>query len=328
MRQIHRQSGLRPGPLAIAIVAALAAPAAVFAQGSGTTGATVLQMLAGGRASAMSGAYTAATLDADVLFYNPAGAASLAAAASVSYQRHVEDIGLATGAGAYRFGNIVLGASAIFLDYGEIREFIPDPDFGGQTGIPTGNMVGASEVAARLTGALPLADGRLNIGASLGYVSTDLAGTGRGTPFLDVGGQYLLSGLTLGAAVRNIGGALSGSGVADADLPMEARLGAMYQFARETGFGGAVSADLVSGINGGTTGLIAGFEAGLLPRAASRVGAVARVGYDTGVGEAGQGALALGGGVSLGPLAVDYAWQNFDLFGSLHRIGVRWSRLP
>jgi hypothetical protein len=328
MRQVDRKTGVRPGPLAIAIAAALAAPAAALAQGSGTTGATILQMLAGGRASAMSGAYTAATLDADVLFYNPAGAASLGAAASVSYQRHVEDIGLSTGAGAYRFGNIVLGASAIFLDYGEIREFIPDPDFGGQTGIPTGNMVGASEVAARLTGALPLADGRFHLGASLGYISTDLAGTGRGTPFLDVGGQYLLSALTLGAAVRNIGGALSGSGVADADLPMEARLGAMYQFARDTGFGGAVSADLVSGINGGTTGVIAGFEAGLLPRAASSVGAVARVGYDTGVGESGQGALALGGGVSLGPLAVDYAWQNYELFGSLHRIGVRWSRLP
>jgi hypothetical protein len=285
-------------------------------------------MLAGGRASALSGAYTAATLDADVLFYNPAGAATLGAAASVSYQQHVEDIGLATGAGAYRFGNLVLGASAIFLDYGEIREFVPDPDFGGQTGIATGNMVSASEVAARLTGALALADGRFNLGASVGYVSTDLAGTGRGTPFVDVGGQYLLSGLTIGAAVRNVGGTLSGSGVADADLPTEARLGAMYEFARDTGFGGAVSADLVTGLNGGTTGIIAGFEAGLLPRGASRVGAVGRIGYDTGVGDAGQGALALGGGISLGPLAVDYAWQNYDLFGSLHRFGVRWSRLP
>jgi hypothetical protein len=285
-------------------------------------------MLAGGRASALSGAYTAATMDADVLFYNPAGAAGLAAAASVSYQRHVEDIGLATGAGAYRFGNMVLGVSAIFLDYGDIREFIPDPDFGGQTGIPTGSTVSASEVAARLTGALPLADGRFNLGASLGYVSTDLAGTGRGAPFVDVGGQYLMAGLTIGASVRNIGRAMSGAGVADADLPMEARFGAMYEFARETGFGGAVSADLVAGLNGGSSGILAGFEAGLLPRGASRVSAVARAGYDLGVGDGGQGALAFGGGVSLGPLAVDYTYQNYDLFGSLHRVGVRWSRLP
>jgi hypothetical protein len=313
---------------AFAAALILCAPASAVAQGAGTNGATVLQMLAGGRASALSGAYTAATMDADVLFYNPAGAAGLAAAASVSYQRHVEDIGLATGAGAYRFGNMVLGVSAIFLDYGDIREFIPDPDFGGQTGIPTGSTVSASEVAARLTGALPLADGRFNLGASLGYVSTDLAGTGRGAPFVDVGGQYLMAGLTIGASVRNIGRAMSGAGVADADLPMEARFGAMYEFARETGFGGAVSADLVAGLNGGSSGILAGFEAGLLPRGASRVGAVARAGYDLGVGDGGQGALAFGGGVSLGPLAVDYTYQNYDLFGSLHRVGVRWSRLP
>ncbi len=205
---------------------------------------------------------------------------------------------------------------------------MPDPDFGGQTGIPTGNTVSASEVAARLTGALPLADGRFNLGASLGYVSTDLAGTGRATPFLDVGGQYLLSGITFGAALRNIGGALSGGGVADADLPIEARFGAMYGFARETGFGGAVSADIVTALDGGMTGIVAGLEAGLLPHGESRIGAVARAGYDAGVGDEGQGALALGGGVSLGPLAVDYTYQNYDLFGSLHRIGVRWSRLP
>jgi hypothetical protein len=27
-------------------------------------------------------------------------------------------------------------------------------------------------------------------------------------------------------------------------------------------------------------------------------------------------------------VAVDYAYQNYDLFGALHRFGVRWSRLP
>lgn len=314
--------------IAITALALPSVPGAVRAQGAGTNGATVLQMLAGGRASALSGAYTAASMDADVLFYNPAGAAGLMAAASVSYQQHVEDIGLATAAGAFRVGSFVLGASAIFLDYGDIQEYVPDPDFGGQTGIPTGNTVSASEVAARLTGALPLSDGRFNVGASIGYVSADLAGTGRGTPFLDVGGQYVLSGITIGAALRNIGGSLSGSGVADADLPREARIGGMYEFARETGFGGAVSVDLVAGLNGGSTGLVGGFEAGLLPRGSSRVGAVARAGYDTGVGSDGQGALAIGGGVSLGPIAVDYTYQNYDLFGSLHRIGVRWSRLP
>jgi hypothetical protein len=170
-------------------------------------------------------------------------------------------------------------------------------------------------------------DGRFNLGASAGWVSADLAGTGRGTPFFDVGAQYVLSSVTFGAALRNVGGALSGSDIADADLPTEARVGAMLQLVRPTGLGATVSADLVSEVRGKHTGVVAGVEAGLIPvGSGNRIGAVGRVGFNGGTGEQGQGALLLGGGLSLGPISVDYAWQNYDLFGSLHRIGVRWTR--
>ena len=296
------------------------------AQGAGSTGATVLQLLAGGRATGFSGAYVGARNDADVLFYNPAGIAGLSAAAGVSYQQHVEDIGVATGSGAIRAGRVVLGASVIFLDYGDIAEYIPDPDFGGQTGKPTGNTVSASEVAGRLSGAVPLMDGRLSLGASAGWVSVDLAGSGRGTPFLDIGAQYTASTVTLGAALRNLGGSLSGGDIANADLPAEARVGAMFEVKRPSGLGAILSADLVSELHGKHTGVVSGIEAGLMPSAASRIGAVGRVGFNGGTGKGGQGALLLGGGISLGAVSVDYAWQNYDFFGSLHRVGVRWAR--
>jgi hypothetical protein len=303
-------------------------PCRVGAQGAGSTGATVLQLLAGSRAAALSGAYAGATTDSDVLFYNPAGIAALAAAAGASYQQHVEDIGLATGSGAIRLGRLVLGASAIVLDYGEIDELVPDPNFGGQTGRPTGNQVGASEVAARIAAALPLIEGRLHVGAAAGYVSTDFAGASRGAPMLDIGAQYVMSRATVGASIRNIGGSLSGGDLADADLPTEARLGAMLEIVRPTGIGAAFAADLVHELNAGLTGLVAGVEAGLMPRAAGRLGAVARVGYNAGTGDEGQGALQLGGGITFGSFAFDYAYQNYELFGSLHRFGLRWTKLP
>jgi hypothetical protein len=296
------------------------------AQGAGSTGATVLQLLAGSRAAALSGAYSAATNDADVLFYNPAGLAGLDAAAGLSYQRHVEEIGVASGSAAFRVGRIVLGASAIFLDYGDIDELVPDPDFGGQTGIPTGNVVSATETAARLGAALPMMDGRLNIGAAAGFVSTDFAGASRSTVLFDAGAQYVLPGITFGAAIRNLGGSLTGGGLAEAELPSEARAGAMVEFTRETGLGVVVSADVVHELNASLTGVVAGVEAGLFPRAESQVGAVARIGYDAGTGDEGQGALRLGGGLSVGRFAIDYAYQNYELFGSLHRFGVRWVR--
>ena len=311
---------------ATALLLSLFAVSGLQAQGAGSTGATVLQLLAGGRATGFSGAYAGARTDADVLFYNPAGIAGLSAAAAVSYQQHVADIGVATGSGAYRVGRLVLGGSVIFLDYGDITEYVPDPDFGNQTGRPTGNTVSASEVAARLSGALPLMDGRLNLGASAGWVSVDLAGTGRGTPFLDIGAQYAMRAVTLGAALRNLGGSLSGGSVADAELPAEARVGAMVEVTRPSGLGAVLSADLVSQLRARETGLVTGIEAGLIPMGGSRVGAVGRVGFNTATGDGGQGALLLGGGISIGPVSVDYAWQNYDLFGTLHRVGVRWAR--
>jgi filamentous hemagglutinin family protein len=309
--------------------ASLSLPARAQAQdGAGSTGATVLQLLAGGRASALSGAYTAATGDADVLFYNPAGIASVRAAAGLSYQRHVEDIGVATASGVLRFGRIVLGASAIFLDYGDVAELTPDPAFGGQTGLPTGRNVSASELAGRLAAAVPLMGGRLRVGAAVGLVSVDLAGVSRSTPMFDAGAQYSLPLLTVGASIRNAGGSLSGEDLAEVDLPTEARIGAMLSFTGASGIGAAVSADVVSELNEGGTGVVAGIEAGLIPSASTRIGAVGRVGYNATSGDDGLGSLQLGAGLSMGSFALDYAYQSYDFFGSLHRFGVRWSRLP
>jgi hypothetical protein len=315
---------------ALAACAALSVPAlpAAAQDGAGSAGAVVLQMLAGGRAAGLSGAYAAATGDADVMFYNPAGIASVAAAAAFSYEQRVEDIGLASGAGAFRLGRFTVGVSALFLDYGEIDEYVPDPSFGGQTGMPTGNSIGASEVAARITAATPVLDGRLSVGASAGLVSVDLAGVGRSTPIFDLGAQYSLSFGTVGASLRNIGVGLSGENLADAPLPAQLRVGTAVQLAGATGLGALIAADLVAELAEGTTGVVAGVEAGLLPAVTGRLGAVGRVGFNGAAGEDGLGALQLGAVLTLGAFAVDYAYQNYDFFGALHRVGIRWVRLP
>lgn len=313
---------------AATVAALLCAVPARAQDGVGSAGATVLQMIAGARAAGLSGAYTAATGDADVLFYNPAGITSLAAGASFSYQKHVEDIGLASGSGAFQLGRFTLGVSALFLDYGDIAVIEPDPDFGGQTGRPTGTTVGASEVAARLSAATALMDGRLSVGASAGIVSVELAGTGRSTPMVDVGAQYALPFGTVGASVRNVGVALSGEDLADASLPSQLRLGGAFAMTGPSGIGALLAADLVAELAEGTTGFVAGIEAGIMPHTAGELAAVGRVGFNGAAGEDGLGALQLGGGIALGGFAVDYAYQSYDFFGALHRVGVRWSRLP
>src|SRR5690606_40114573 len=193
------------------------------AQQAGTTGAAVLQLAAGARAAALSGAYTAAAEDADALFYNPAGAAALGAAASASYLRHVLDIRATTAACAVRLGPLTFGAETARLDAGEVRVVEPDPQYGGERGRETGERAGASESATRLAVALPLHGGRLRLGAAAGYVSSDIAGAARSAAVFDLGAQLALERVSVGAALRNLGGARAGNGLADADLPAEAR---------------------------------------------------------------------------------------------------------
>jgi hypothetical protein len=313
---------------AVALAGAIAAlvPAPARAQdGAGTTGAGVLQLPAGSRAPGLSGAYTALA-DADALFYNPSGIARLDAAVSLSWQRYVESIGLYSGAAALRAGPVTLGAAVQYLDYGSIDEIVPDPDHGGQTGRPTGARVGASEVAARLAAGLPLLDGRLAIGLAAGLVSTELAGAARAAPFLDAGAQYrALRGLTLGAALRGLGGAQSGGGLADAPLPTEVRAGGALDLAGGAGLGAILAAEVVSRVRERSTGAALGLEAGLRPADPSGIGAVARIGYDSEAAD-GLGGLRVGGGLDYAGIGLDYTYERYDFFGAVHRIGVRWRR--
>lgn len=313
---------------AVALVL-LAWPTVAAAQeGVGSTGATVLQLPAGSRAAALSGAYVAASGDADVLFYNPAGAAALGAAASLAFQRHIAQIAYGSAAGALALGPVVLGLAVTYLDAGEIDVTVPDPAFGGQTGLETGQTTGARESAARLAVALPL--GRLRLGAGAGIVTSNLAGVQRSAPLFDVGAQFELPVVTLGASIRNIGPAMSGDDGADAPLPTEARIGARVERSLPGSIGVVFGADLASDLNAGTTRLIGGIEAGLLPGADRRLGAVARIGVD---GDAIDdddtlSGLRFGAGITLDRIALDYTYQDFEFFRAIHRFGIRWSRAP
>jgi len=314
--------------LALCVAAAALAARADTARaqdGAGTTGAQVLQLPAGSRAASLSGAYTAATGDADVVFYNPAGTASLRVGAGISHLRYVEDISFSSASGAFRLGPVVISAGAAFLDAGDFTVIEPDPEYGGQRGRETGVVVSAHESAARLAVALPLADGRLRIGAAAGAVMSDLAGENRSAALFDLGAQFDLPYVTLGASVINLGRTLRGADLADADLPTELRAGATLEIGGSSPLGALISADVATRPGEGTTALLAGIETGLRPRTPGGLGAVARLGFGS-EGDDALGTLHVGAGLSLGPVAVDYTFQDLEFFGGVHRFGVRWAR--
>jgi hypothetical protein len=296
----------------------------LHAQGAGAAGAQILQFSAGGRAAAFSGAYTASNSDADVLFYNPAGAASLRLGGALSFETMVQDVTLSSLSGALRVGPVTVGVSGMFLNAGEVTELVPDPSFGGTTGTPTGNTASASEAVARVTVALPIHE-RLRLGASGGVISSSLADQSSNTPVFDIGVQYDLASFTVGAALRNAGGALTTSGLRDAQVPTEARVGAAVQLSRADGLGVTLHSDLIARLQESSAGILLGAEAGYLPSAARSLGAVARVGLSPAEGDGALGVLKLGAGLTLANLGIDYTYQSFDVLGSVHRLGVRWS---
>ena len=298
----------------------------VQAQGAGATGAQVLQFSAGGRAGALSGAYTAATADVDALFYNPAGVATVRFGAALAYETFVEDIALASFAGAFSAGRFTIGLSGLFLDAGEIAEIVPDPEFGGQTGSATGKSLSATESIARLSLAMPMGE-RLRLGVSAGMLSNSIADHSMSTPTFDLGAQMDLGFGTVGAALRNAGAAIKGDQLADADLPTEGRVGAVLRFDRADGLGATLNGDVVMRLHEGSAGVIFGAEAGYHATAQRTLGAVARVGFSAADGEGSLGALKFGAGISLANIAIDYAFQNVDFFGGVHRFGVRWTAL-
>jgi hypothetical protein len=316
--------------LAAAACSMSAVPAAAQS-GDGTTTAAVLQLPGGSRAAGFGGAYTAAT-DGDVVFYNPAGAAWLAGHASVSWQRQTEQIGFMTGAAAATLGPVALAVTVAMLDFGSITELVPDPAFGGQRGIETGNTVSASDVVARVGIAAPLLGRRLAIGASAGLFWSTLAESARTATVLDAGMQYRASSrVMLGAALRNAGGPLDGANLGPADLPTEIRAGIVYELppAPARALMAAAHFDVIEPLNGGATAFALGVEGGTtraatVPGGAS-LAAVLRAGFNGTPGPQGVGRLHAGAGLVLGALAVDYTLQSMGVLGMTHRVGVRWN---
>ncbi len=307
--------------LAAGVLAIVASPLA--AQGVGTTAVQVAQMPAGARAAALSGAYTAVVDDADVLFYNPGGIAGLFRAAGLSYQRHVMDVSLGSLAGAARVGPVVVGVGVAYLDAGQVQVVECTPAFPTcERGEETGATASARETATRLALGAPLFANRVHVGGAVGFATSETAGASRSAPLFDLGVQGVLPfGLTVGAAMRNLGGSLSDGG---GELPTEARLGASLRQPVAGEFGAMVAADLISRLREETFGAGLGVEAGLVPADAERLGAVLRLGYQVDDHLEALNALQLGAGVSMRGISVDYYFQGSSELGAAHRIGVRW----
>lgn len=292
----------------------LCASVANFAYGvdissrAGTSTAQFLKLEMGGRHAAMGGTYAGYGSDIYSLWGQPAAIAAAPRAWQVGFQHTEwfegitqEYIGLTGPLGRGRAGLVV---NTVGVD-GLLRS--TENSSGQLTG--TGGTFGARDLGVSLHYGLTLND-RLSVGGAARIINSKIDNE-QATGFAgDIGAQYRMDRLTLGASVTNIGTGLKF--IRDRDnFPTAFRLGGSYELAQMKLL---LAADVVKYID---RDVDAGVGIEWKPIDLLRL----RGGYRTQGRDVGKG-LTAGVGFNLAGLEIDYAYVPFGPLGEAHRISA------
>ena len=270
------------------------------------------------RSAALGGAGVALVGDAGALFANPAGIATVRhLSLEGSYEPYLAGSALSSAALALRVTKFTWGVGAQALDYGSEPEIVPDPS-NNRRGLPTGADFHPYEALATTT--LVYRRGLAAIGVSGKYDRQQVGAEVRDAWAGDVGMAIAVFDImAFGVSVQNLGGDL-GSG---ALLPRRTRAGLTLNYTDPQG-----TFRLLTTLEGQWTRdkravLVQGVEAGIVT---GGVGLVGRLGYATRPAITEASRLTFGGGIVLGHLGMDYAFQSYGILdGGTHRVGVRWT---
>lgn len=257
------------------------------------------------RSAALGGAGAALVGDAGAVFANPAAIATgRRLSLEGSYESHLAGTAVSSAALVLRVGRFNWGFGAQALDYGGTFENY--------------EVVALSSVVYRR--------GLVALGVS-GKYDRQLIGSVVADAWAgDVGAAIAVFDImAFGVSVQNLGGDF-GTGVGR--LPRRTRAGFTLNYTDPQG-----AFRLLTTLEGqwlrnqgeGSSRLITGVEGGVVTRGGG-IGLVGRTAYATRAGIAGGSRLTVGGGVVLGSLQVDYAFQEYAVpGGGTHRVGVRWA---
>lgn len=283
-------------------------PARVFAASAGAEPFNFLFLDANAKPVGMGGAYTALATDANALLYNPAGLGRIKSyEATFMHNQHFAGMSQEYMAVAAPQG---WGLNLNYFNSGDVaRTTVANPD-----GTGLGNT-SASDLALSGGYGLPINES-LAVGAAGKFIREANAGTVGSGYALDLGALYTvprLKGLSLGAAVQNIGPSVKFQSAKE-NLPLNVRGGAAYRFKlgqQES----AVSMDISRERS----------EEALVSLGAETVLAKMmplRLGFNT-RNKAGIGITA-GVGWNYGPVSLDYAFMPYGALGMANRFSVTW----
>ncbi len=287
---------------------------------SAQTEGSILTLLPGStRAAALGGAGAALVGDAGAMFSNPAGIATIRhLSIEGSYEPYLAGSAVSTAALALRVSRFTWGFGAQALDYGTEPEIVPDPATGGRRGMATGASFHPYEALA--ASSLVYRRGVAALGFTGKYNRQQIGEEIRDAWAGDVGlAIAVFDIMAMGVSVQNLGGDLGDGAL----LPRRTRAGLTLNYTDPQG-----TWRLLTTLEGQWTRdrsavLVQGIEGGVVT---GGVGLTGRVGYSTRPTVTDASRWTFGGGIVLGRLALDYAFQGYDaLGGGTNRVGIRWT---
>lgn len=302
------------------LISALLPAQSAAAGGAGTAAADFLKIPVGARETALGGALTAASADANAVFYNPAGLCQAGVPeVSFAYNNYFSGISQQWAAGCAPLAGGALGLGVNYLKVDAFPAYdAADNGIGSVSAYDLAGYLGYGRALRTGLRGLPL----VRYGASVKYIAERLDGSSASGYGLDAGLQVLtaVKGLRFGIAAENLAASrleFIGEGARPA---RSFKAGAAYL----AGAAGAPVSALFSldvDLSGeGRRDISAGVENTLY-------GAVSlRAGYET-FGDVSNG-LTFGLGLALPGQArgtrLDYSYgSSYDL-GNVHKFGFSW----
>lgn len=283
----------------------------------GTTSAVFLKLEQGVRPIAMGGAYTAVADDVNSILWNPAGLAALPGF-EVTFMHTIwfADIFYDYLALAYPAGEIgTFGLSVVYLNSGDITKW---DDLGNEAGSFSANDLGISIAYGTLI------NKELSLGVTVKVFNEGIDDVSAFGFAGDLGGIFKISavpGLQAGINIQNLGPKF-GFGEAFL-LPITIKLGVSYSGIRNM----LLSLDYIQPIE--TYGIIAaGMEYWYRDIIVLRMGYQFQGQFDLNdyyenyAGPSVMAGFVIGAGVKIDIYSVDYAYKQFGVLESTHRIGL------
>ncbi len=280
-----------------------------------------LRLDASPRAAALAGSFVTNYDDPNVMFYNPAGIATLKESpVSFSYLKHVLDINSATISGStFLEGYGRFSAGITYINYGS---FDRADEFGNRNG-----EFGAGDIAF-VVGYANLLSENFYYGTNVKFIYSSIDDRSSSALALDLGLQYLIPDKkwSIGFSVLNVGTQLSSYYSTKEDLPLDVRFGVSKEL-EHTPFTLSAAftrlSDKYDNLSKRFQQFVVGAEIRLSKPLRIRVGYDNSKRKDLKIGSStGLAGISLGLGLSVGEYKFDYAFSSYGEIGGLHRIGI------